>query len=245
MSPSTRQTKRRLRELSLWCRQLGMMLRTGTDLVAALTIIEHQDFSPDLRDMTTAMIEQAAGDITLEDLIASRTDIFPPVAGFALKAGQARQRAPETLVTLADCLEQAAELGMDLSLGNGRGPSEEPASVDQMPVVRIVDSIIREAVNAGATEIHVRTSDDGEHAHVFYTVSGAASVVAELPAGLIGPICRRICIMASINWHLQQPALGMLQIGQRDGDPHGTVRFIPGEREADCQVHVNLTAPSR
>ena len=112
-----RRDRQRMYELSLWCRQLGMMLRTGTDLVAALSVLERQDFSPELRSMTTEMVEQADEEVGVEGLIACRADVFPPVAVFALRAGQGRHRVPETLITLADCFAQAGDIGMTLSLG--------------------------------------------------------------------------------------------------------------------------------
>jgi type II secretory ATPase GspE/PulE/Tfp pilus assembly ATPase PilB-like protein len=182
-------------------------------------------------------------DAPVDSLIACRADVFPPVAIFALRAGQARYRIPETLVLLADCFAQAADLGMTLTTGEEVAEEDAGTTLDQAPVVRIVDSILRQASKTGASEVSIKASDDEGHALVAFNVDGSWDTAAELPMDALGPICRRICVMAGINWHLKQPALGNIRVGERSGDPQGSVRFLPGEREAELQVHVTLTSP--
>jgi type II secretory ATPase GspE/PulE/Tfp pilus assembly ATPase PilB-like protein len=231
-----------MQELSLWLRELGLMLRNGTDLAAALSMLERQDFSRELRTMTGEMIEEAAAEAGLDDLIFARSDAFPPVVVFALRAGHAGQRLPETLLALADVLERAAELGMTL-----RPPPEtpgDPALPEGAPVIRMVNSILRQAAKAGAAEVRIQASEAREHTVVECRVRGAWMELAELPLDLLGPICRRICVMAGINWVLRQPALGALRLGQREGDLEGAVRFMPGEEELGHRIGVTFAQTS-
>jgi len=237
-----RHGRQRLRELSLWLRELGVMLRNGTDLVAALSVLEAQDFSKPLRTMTTEMIEQASGEAGIEDLVSCRAEVFPPVVVFALRSGQAAQRIPETLLGLADALERAADLGMTLLAP--AAPADAPVGTDQAPVIRIVNSVLRQAAKVKASEVHLHASDDGRQTQVECRVRGEWQEMAELPLDLLGPMCRRICVMAGINWALKQPALGTLRIGQRDEDTRGTVQFVPGEHELEYQVRVTLGEPN-
>ncbi|MGQ9731213.1 MAG: type II secretion system F family protein [Candidatus Zipacnadales bacterium] len=236
-------SRRRLRELSLWCRELGLMLRNGTDLVAALSILEQQAFSRSIRAMTTEMIAQASSEAGIEDLFANRGDIFPPVVIFTLRAGQASQRIPDVLIGLADVMEQAADLGMSLELP--LESEQEMVTVDQIPVVRIVNSILRQAAQAGATEVLIHASEEGTHTRVECTVDGVVHELLELPIDTLGVICRRICVMAGINWALKQPGLGTLRLGQRAGDLSGAVQFLPGNSELEHQVRVTLLTSQR
>jgi hypothetical protein len=71
-------------------------------------------------------------------------------------------------------------------------------------------------------------------------IGGEWRELVQLPGDLLGPICRRLCIMAGINWVLKQPALGTLRVGERDTDVRGAVQFLPGESEAEHEVRVTL-----
>lgn len=231
-----------MQELSLWLRELGLMLRNGTDLAAALSVLEQQDFSRPIRAMTGEMIEAAAAEAGLDDLIAGRPDVFPAVVTFALRAGHAGQRLPETLLGLADVLDQAAELGM--SLVPPADAAQAAPDPQGAPVVRMVNSILREAAKAGASEVRVQASEAREHTLVEGWVGGDWLELGQLPPDLLGPICRRLCVMAGINWALRQPALGALRLGQREGDLRGAVRFLPGENDLEHRISVTLAQPS-
>jgi len=229
-----------MKELSLWLRELGLMLRNGTDLGAALSILECQDFEASIRTMTSKMIEQAAIGATAEEVIADQAEAFPPVVRFALLSGRAGGRTPETLVALADALAQAADLGMDLGIVAPDVTAEMEGGSGHAPLVRLVNKLLWDAAQQEATEIHIHTSEGRDTTCVDLCIGGEWSEVAQLPGDLLGPICRRLCIMAGINWVLKQPALGTLRVGERDTDVRGAVQFLPGESEAEHEVRVTL-----
>jgi len=239
MKLGNRRGKRHMQELSLWLRELGLMLRNGTDLAAALSVLEQQDFGRPLRSMTGEMIEEATAEGALEDLIVARPEVFPPVVVFALRAGHAGRRLPETLLALAEVLEQAAQLGM--SLAPPGEAAEALPTPERAPVVRMVNSILRQAAKHGASEVRLQASDARDHTLVECSVGGEWVELTQLPLDLLGPLCRRICVMAGINWVLRQPALGTLRLGEREGDLQGAVRFLPGEDDLGHCISVTLT----
>lgn len=243
MPLSRRRRSRQLAELSLWCRELGLMLGNGTDLIAALSVVERQDFSDGIRSMTSEMIEQASADGTLEELIVAHAEMFPPVCIFALQTGQASRQLPETLIAIADCLAQAAELGITLVAepADASDSATLTASVGQRPAVRVVNSVLGQAIKAGVREVRVHASEGGEQTCVSFQIDDAEQEVLSLPIDVLGPICRRICVMAQINWWSKEPALGTLTVEYRGTDVVGSVRFIPGESEEDQQVYVSFT----
>jgi len=229
-----------MQELSLWLRELGLMLRNGTDLGAALSILERQDFDVSIRTMTTKMIEQTAIGATTEEVIADQGEAFPPIVRFAVLSGRAGGRTPETLVSLADALAQAADLGMELGIVVPDAPEGPEPAFGHAPVVRLVNKLLWDAGQQEASEIHVHASEGRDVTCVDLCIDGEWREVAQLPADLLGPICRRLCIMAGINWVLKQPALGTLRVGERDSDVRGAVQFLPGESEAEHEVRVTL-----
>jgi Type II secretion system (T2SS), protein F len=234
--------KRARRELSLWCRELAMLLQNGTDPATALSILERQDFSPALRQMTAEMIRQAADGAPVDALFLGRTDLFPPVLAFAVKsAGDDPERLSAVLRDLADCLWCAADLGMALYAPPGELVGEAAVlSSEQAPVVRMVDSILRQALRIGASEVEIRATDDQQLAQIAYNLSGKWEAMAELPIEMLGPLCRRICILASINWWSREPALGSMTIHHGGGQTDASVRFMPGDQERDLQVYVGF-----
>jgi len=229
--------RRRRRELALWCRELALLLRNGTDLVTSLAILEHQDFSPPVRRMTTEMLQQAEREVAVQALFAGRDEVFPPVVVFALRSAQGPQGAAETLSDLADCLAEAADLGMTLNAPAGETRTDEAGPLpEQAPIVRMVDSILRQALKVGATEVDIRPAEDKDLTCITYNINGRWEPMVELPIEMLGPICRRLCIMGKVNWWFREPALGTLTIEHGGERVHGSVRYVPGAGEDDQQV---------
>ena len=215
------------------------MLRNGTDLLTSLSVLERQDFSPGIRRMTSEMVQQAANDVPVDALFLGRDEFFPPVFVFALRSGQGPERVGETLRDLADCLWQAADLGLTLTMAPGDGSDEAgPPLPDHGPVVRMVDSILGRALKVGATEIDIRPAEGKGLAEITYNINGKWEPMAELPIDLLGPLTRRICIMAKINWWFHEPALGTLTIEHAGETVRASVRYVPGTREDDQEVCV-------
>jgi len=160
-----------------------------------------------------------------------------------LLSGRAGGRTPETLVSLADALAQAADLGMELGIVVPDIAADLEAGSGNAPLVRLVNKLLWDAGQHEATEIHVHASEGRDGTCVDLCIDGQWREVAQLPADLLGPICRRLCIMAGINWVLKQPALGTLRVGERDTDVRGAVQFLPGESEAEHEVRVTLGGP--
>jgi len=234
-----------LAELSLWCRELGLMLRNGTGLVAALSLLEGQDFGPPIRSMTAEMIEQADARLSVEELIAAHADVFPPVCIFALRAGQPAERIPETLLALADCLAQGADLGMALVAESPTADDDGrlASTVGQAPVVRMVNRMLVDALTQGASQIGLSPSEGGDSFEISFEIDGSWEPIAEVPIDLFGSVSRRICVMAQINWWSKEPALGTLTVDHGGAEVVGSVRFIPGETEDDQQVYVTFRGP--
>ncbi len=233
------QDRRRRRELALWCREFALLLRNDTDFVTSLSILEHQDFSPAIRRMTAEMLRQAERDLPVEALFAGHEDVFPPVFFFALRSAQKPQRAAETLRDLADCLAEAAELDMTLTAPPGEPRTDEAGPLpEQAPIVRMVDSILRQALKVGATEVDIRPAEDKGLTRITYNINGRWEPMVELPIEMLGPICRRLCIMGKVNWWFREPALGTLTIEHGGEQVHGSVRYVPGAGDDDQQVGI-------
>ena len=90
------------------------------------------------------------------------------------------------------------------------------------PSVRLVDSIIKEAIPYGASDIHIEPFE--KNVKVRYRIDGDLQERAEFPINSYAAICARIKIMASMN------------IAERRTPQDGRINLTVGGKEFDFRV---------
>lgn len=95
-------------------------------------------------------------------------------------------------------------------------PSDELAQATRSaPVVRLVDRILAEAVEAGASDIHVE--ETGADARVRYRVDGVLRRALEIPAAARHAVLSRIKVMAGMDISVRRRAQdGRIPLAHRD-----------------------------
>ena len=94
----------------------------------------------------------------------------------------------------------------------------------EAPVVRLVNRIIREAVEARATDVHFEPQRDG--LRVRYRIDGVLHEVARHPKRLIAPVISRLKLMARLN------------IAEHRLPQDGRILFRTGGQNLDIRVSV-------
>ncbi len=112
------------------------------------------------------------------------------------------------------------------------GKRDTPISVSQlkqrgqnlsgMPVVKLVSTIIEDALNAGATDIHLDPQDP--EMRIRYRVDGVLHDIMTIPANLESAVVSRVKIMAEID------------ITETRHPQDGHITLILGDRECDIRV---------
>ena len=82
------------------------------------------------------------------------------------------------------------------ALEGGRAPEAEAGTGDE-PIIRLVDSMLAEAVRMRASDIHIEPGKD--ELRVRYRIDGVLHDVNSPPKALQGPIVSRIKIMGGLN----------------------------------------------
>ncbi|PKQ29908.1 MAG: type II secretion system protein GspE [Actinobacteria bacterium HGW-Actinobacteria-10] len=100
--------------------------------------------------------------------------------------------------------------------------AEEAASGDDVPVVRLVNQLIREAVRDGASDIHIEPERD--RVAVRYRVDGVMNEVMELPAAARPGVTSRVKIMAEMD------------ISERRRPQDGRIGLRVDDRPVDIRV---------
>lgn len=72
-----------------------------------------------------------------------------------------------------------------------------PEDSSEVPIIRLVDRIIRDAVEARATDIHVEPTKS--HVHVRYRIDGVLGDILDIPKYVQGPMLIRLKIMGSMD----------------------------------------------
>jgi len=176
--------------------------------------------------LTLAMVDPT--NLSAVDDVAFRTGmrVFPAVARPSLvrAAIDLYYEAPrETLASaLSDAEADTATLGD--ALEECMSPLDLRASADQMPVVRLVNMILLEAMQRGASDIHL---EPGERAfHVRYRIDGALQDVM-MPARRLEPaVVSRIKILANLD------------IAERRLPQDGRIKFRDSSHEVDFRVSI-------
>ncbi len=67
----------------------------------------------------------------------------------------------------------------------------------QAPIVRLVNSVIHDAIRRHASDVHLRPS--AEHFDIYYRIDGTLIPVKQLPHKLLPPVVSRIKILSTLN----------------------------------------------
>ena len=103
-----------------------------------------------------------------------------------------------------DMQDLVAALPRELRVDSSSGPSDLERATRAAPVVRLVDSLLRAAVEAGASDIHVE--ETGGDVRVRHRVDGILHQVGDLPAAARRAVLSRIKVMAGMDISVKRRA---------------------------------------
>ena len=150
--------------------------------------------------------------VSASSVAASSTVIPPPAASAAGGSAPTAQALPAATGRGMAASLPAAPSDVSQGLSNLNA-----AQADDEPIVRLVDSILTEAVRMRSSDVHVESSAD--RMKVRYRIDGVLHDVNSPPKALQGPIISRIKIMANMNIAEKRlPQDGRLQV-EADGRP--------------------------
>jgi type IV pilus assembly protein PilB len=117
---------------------------------------------------------------------AIRAAVAPAsVVKAAIRAGYGSDRASGELLEAA---EADAEPDEDEELA---------ATVEEAPIIRLVDSLLAEAVDAGASDVHIEPTADG--VTVRYRIDGVLRTVSRVPRNIRGKFISRLKLMGGMD----------------------------------------------
>ena len=175
--------------------------------------------------LTLAMVDPT--NLSAVDDVAFRTGmrVFPVLCVPSLLRAAIETSYDHARTGLASALSDAeAEVGSADDLREGMNLNELRASADQVPVVRLVNMILLEGIQRGASDIHLEP--DEKTLHVRYRVDGMLQDVMTPAKKLEPAIVSRLKIMANLD------------IAERRLPQDGRIKFRDVSREIDFRVSI-------
>jgi type IV pilus assembly protein PilB len=174
--------------------------------------------------LTLAMVDPT--NLSAVDDVAFRTGmrVFPVICLPSLLRAAIDAAYETTRAGLANALSDAeAEVAVEEAT-EGMNLTELRASADQVPVVRLVNMILLDGVQRGASDIHLEPEE--KTLHVRFRIDGVLQDVMTPAKKLEPAIVSRIKIMANLD------------IAERRLPQDGRIKFRDGSRELDFRVSI-------
>jgi general secretion pathway protein E len=158
----------------------------------------------------------------IERTYDASVDLVPVAREDLVDAIRRTYAAAESVVELIRDLDAEVRLG-----GGGGDASDAPFAdvrdlINQAPVIKFVNLLIREAHQARASDIHLESTRDGLRTR--FRVDGVLTEVPSPPKGLQGAVVSRVKVIADLD------------IAERRAPQDGRIRARLEERELDLRV---------
>ena len=179
----------------------------------------------DGRTLTVAIADPLAMGVMDDLKFITRFDIQPVLAGeFSIRnAIEKNYEAAE--LQMAEVLEQVAAEEEDVEVLQAvkEDAAEAPAgAVDEAPVVRLINALLKDAVLKGASDIHFECFE--HELRVRYRIDGALQEVMKPPFKMRAALISRFKIMAALN------------IAERRVPQDGRIKLKVGKKVIDFRV---------
>jgi type IV pilus assembly protein PilB len=179
----------------------------------------------DGRTLTVAMADPTNLGVIDDLKFITRYDIFPVIAGeFTLRNAIERhyESSDMAMQTLLQDIADSTGDDVEVMTEDEEEAAALAASVDDAPVVKLINAILIDAVKRGASDIHFECFE--HELRVRYRVDGALSEVMKPPMKLKAALISRFKIMASLN------------IAERRVPQDGRIKLKMGNKVIDYRV---------
>ena len=176
------------------------------------------------RTLTVAMADPTDFGL-LEDLkFITRYDVFPVIAGeYTLRMLIEKHYGNANDQQFQDILKEFEDQGDDIEVvADEEEDAASQAQIDDAPVVKLVEGILKNAVLKGASDIHIEPFE--HEIRVRYRIDGALMEIMKPPMKMKAAVTSRIKILSHLN------------IAERRVPQDGRLRLKMGNKVVDFRV---------
>lgn len=185
------------------------------------------------RDITTTDELRMRTGLVIIPLLASQAQIEAALDELTAQAPAGQVTAPPIGGAVGSGLDEAQRIVGEIDVGRYGGETAEGpmvggvARVDELtaeaaPVIRLLDTIMREAIRNDATDIHIEPQQDS--VRIRYRIDGILHPVLKLPKWLAAPLVARVKI------------LGDMDVAEKRVPQDGRMRIEMQKRRFDVRI---------
>lgn len=180
----------------------------------------------DGRQLTVAIADPTSMSVVDDLKFITRYDIIPVLAGeYSMRAAIEKHYEANEIHMQSLLQDIAAQDEDDVEVLESQDDSAESAmaaQMDEAPVVKLINAILVDAVNKGASDIHFECFE--HELRVRYRIDGALAEVMKPPMKMRAALISRFKIMASLN------------IAERRVPQDGRIKLKVGKKVVDFRV---------
>jgi type IV pilus assembly protein PilB len=166
-------------------------------------------------------------------------DDIQMITGLNCRVAVAAADDIEALIRRLNTLEHAVSEAIDEDEGDELEPDvrERRVSADDAPVIKLVYSILGQAANEGASDIHFEPGED--EMRVRFRVDGVLSEAARVPKRMIAGVVSRVKIMSDLDIAEKRvPQDGRVSVNVEGRKVDLRVTTLPTQRGEGCTVRI-------
>ena len=177
----------------------------------------------DGRNLTVAMVDPSDLGLLQDLKFITRFDVFPVIAGeFSLRNLIDKHYEAGDQQQLSDLLKDMEDIeGLEV-VEDEQEEMVTQAQINDAPVVKLINGILTDAVQRGASDIHVESFE--HEMRVRYRIDGALTEVMKPPSRMKAALISRIKILSQLN------------IAERRVPQDGRLKLKMGNRVIDFRV---------
>ncbi len=180
----------------------------------------------DGRQLTVAIADPTSMSVVDDLKFITRYDIIPVLAGeYSMRAAIEKHYEANEIHMQSLLQDIAAQDEEDVEILESQDDNTESAmaaQMDEAPVVKLINAILVDAVNKGASDIHFECFE--HELRVRYRIDGALAEVMKPPLKMRAALISRFKIMASLN------------IAERRVPQDGRIKLKVGKKVIDFRV---------
>ena len=166
-------------------------------------------------------------------------DDIQMVTGLRCEAAVAAEEDIDALISRMNTLESAVSeaVGEEEDLEGAAEVTELRESADDAPVIKLVYSVLAQAVGEGASDIHFEADED--EMRVRFRVDGVLYESARVPKRMISGVVSRVKLMADMDIAEKRvPQDGRVSVTVEDRKVDLRVTTLPTQRGEGCSIRI-------
>jgi len=196
----TNQLNTQQMQLAEFFGKFGHLLEAGLPVCRLLRTMKQEAGDSPMRAVIAELLERIEGGATVAQAMSQQPALFPSSLVAMVEAGELTGNLEKVAANIQRGIADGSLPVRDAAESASPAATETkpPAEAAQEPIARMVDTLLFDAVKAGASDVHLEFGDP-DQVRVRFRVDGVLRDMEPLPGQVRQALANRIKIMSGIN----------------------------------------------